>query len=137
MKQWAQHLVLMFPLWLGDMPALMKAFLEQVARPGLAGPVRAEGAMPPRIFDLRAEALTDAVESYLAPLEAGLDGLPEVVCSATGAARLRNGNPGEVVLAPDVSFGDLAWASHAGQAIAIGRYQGGMLHPDRVFVAPV
>ena len=102
-----------------------------------AGPFDAEGAMPPRIFDLRAEALTDAVESYLAPLEAGLDGLPEVVCSATGAARLRNGNPGEVVLAPDVSFGDLAWASHAGQAIAIGRYQGGMLHPDRVFVAPV
>ena len=45
---WAQHLVLMFPLWLGDMPALMKAFLEQVARPGLAGAVRAEGAMPPK-----------------------------------------------------------------------------------------
>ena len=34
--QWAQHLVLFFPLWLGDMPALLKAFLEQVARPGFA-----------------------------------------------------------------------------------------------------
>lgn len=33
---WAQHLVLFFPLWLGDMPALLKAFLEQVARPGFA-----------------------------------------------------------------------------------------------------
>lgn len=33
---WAQHLVLFFPLWLGDMPALVKAFLEQVARPGFA-----------------------------------------------------------------------------------------------------
>ena len=32
----AQHLVLFFPLWLGDMPALMKGFLEQVARPGFA-----------------------------------------------------------------------------------------------------
>lgn len=33
---WAQHVVLFFPLWLGDMPALLKAFLEQVARPGFA-----------------------------------------------------------------------------------------------------
>ena len=33
---WASHVVLFFPLWLGDMPALLKAFLEQVARPGFA-----------------------------------------------------------------------------------------------------
>lgn len=33
---WAQHLVIVFPLWLGDMPALLKGFLEQVARPGFA-----------------------------------------------------------------------------------------------------
>jgi putative NADPH-quinone reductase len=33
---WASHLVLFFPLWLGDMPALFKGFLEQVARPGFA-----------------------------------------------------------------------------------------------------
>ena len=32
----ASHLVLFFPLWMGDMPALMKGFLEQVARPGFA-----------------------------------------------------------------------------------------------------
>ena len=31
-----QHLVLIFPLWLGGMPALLKGFLEQVARPGFA-----------------------------------------------------------------------------------------------------
>ena len=33
---WAEHLVLFFPLWLGDMPAALKAFLEQVLRPGFA-----------------------------------------------------------------------------------------------------
>lgn len=33
---WAQHIVFFFPLWLGEMPALLKAFLEQVARPGFA-----------------------------------------------------------------------------------------------------
>lgn len=35
---WAQHLVLFFPLWLGDMPALVKGFLEQLLRPGFALP---------------------------------------------------------------------------------------------------
>jgi putative NADPH-quinone reductase len=34
--RWAQHIVFFFPLWLGDMPALLKGFLEQVARPGFA-----------------------------------------------------------------------------------------------------
>ena len=32
----AEHIVLIFPLWLGTMPALLKAFLEQTMRPGLA-----------------------------------------------------------------------------------------------------
>jgi putative NADPH-quinone reductase len=32
----AEHIVLVFPLWLGTMPALVKAFLEQVMRPGIA-----------------------------------------------------------------------------------------------------
>jgi len=41
---WAEHVVIFFPLWLGDMPALLKAFLEQVARPGFA--VAAEGPKP-------------------------------------------------------------------------------------------
>lgn len=34
--RWSQHVVLFFPLWLGTMPALVKAFLEQVLRPGFA-----------------------------------------------------------------------------------------------------
>jgi putative NADPH-quinone reductase len=33
---WAEHIVFFFPLWLGDMPALLKGFLEQVARPDFA-----------------------------------------------------------------------------------------------------
>ncbi len=32
----ADHLVFFYPLWLGDMPALLKAFLEQALRPGAA-----------------------------------------------------------------------------------------------------
>ncbi|NIJ09348.1 putative NADPH-quinone reductase [Sphingomonas vulcanisoli] len=34
--RWADHLVFLYPLWLGDMPALLKGFLEQVMRPGFA-----------------------------------------------------------------------------------------------------
>ncbi len=33
---WANHLVILYPLWMGDMPALLKAFFEQVLRPGFA-----------------------------------------------------------------------------------------------------
>jgi putative NADPH-quinone reductase len=33
---WAEHLVIVFPIWLGTMPALLKAFFEQVLRPGFA-----------------------------------------------------------------------------------------------------
>ncbi len=34
---WCEHLVLFFPLWAGDMPALLKGFLEQVFRPAFTG----------------------------------------------------------------------------------------------------
>ena len=43
---WAQHLVLVYPLWLGEMPALVKAFLEQVMRPGFAFEVGDHGWKP-------------------------------------------------------------------------------------------
>lgn len=33
---WADHIAIFYPLWLGDVPALLKAFLEQVMRPGFA-----------------------------------------------------------------------------------------------------
>ena len=36
--RWAEHLVIFYPLWLGSMPALLKAFLEQTFRPGFALP---------------------------------------------------------------------------------------------------
>lgn len=32
----AEHVVLVYPLWLGTMPAVLKGFLEQVLRPGFA-----------------------------------------------------------------------------------------------------
>jgi putative NADPH-quinone reductase len=34
---WADHLVVCFPLWAGDMPALLKGFFEQTFRPAFSG----------------------------------------------------------------------------------------------------
>lgn len=34
--EWAEHIVFVYPLWLGTMPALLKAWLEQVLRSGFA-----------------------------------------------------------------------------------------------------
>ncbi len=42
--RWAEHLVILYPLWLGSMPALLKAFLEQTFRPGFATPKLNEGS---------------------------------------------------------------------------------------------
>lgn len=39
----ADHLVVIFPLWLGDLPAVLKAFFEQTLRPGFAFTNRASG----------------------------------------------------------------------------------------------
>jgi len=44
--RWAEHLLIVYPLWLGTMPALLKAFFEQVFRPGFG--LRAESARWPR-----------------------------------------------------------------------------------------
>jgi putative NADPH-quinone reductase len=40
---WAEHLVIVFPLWLGTMPALLQGFLEQAFRPGFAFDERRRG----------------------------------------------------------------------------------------------
>ena len=45
---WAEHLVIVFPLWHGTLPALLKGFLEQVLRPGFAFAYAPQGRGFPR-----------------------------------------------------------------------------------------
>ena len=78
-------------------------------------------------------AKSPELDSYLRPLEEGLDDLPELKATADGATRLRHGNPGMVFAASDVEYGDEAWASFGGKAVAVGVYKAGELHPSRVF----
>lgn len=77
-------------------------------------------------------ARTPDLDRWLLPLETALVDLPEVRATPEGAARLRNGNPG-MVIASGVEYGEEAWASHDGRAIAVGIYRAGELHPSRVF----
>ena len=46
----ADHWVLIFPLWCGDMPAIMKGFIERVLQPDLIRRRGTESAMNWRIF---------------------------------------------------------------------------------------
>ncbi|SEV87904.1 tRNA pseudouridine synthase B [Aliiroseovarius sediminilitoris] len=77
-------------------------------------------------------AKTGELDAYLHPLEEGLQDLPELKATDQGATRLRHGNPG-MVITSDVEYGDEAWASHDGKAVAVGIYRAGELHPSRVF----
>ncbi|HEX6266333.1 MAG TPA: NAD(P)H-dependent oxidoreductase [Burkholderiales bacterium] len=47
---WSEHLLMVFPLWLGDMPAVLKAFLEQALRPGFAIDEGQPGKMPKKLL---------------------------------------------------------------------------------------
>lgn len=47
---WADHLVIIYPLWLGAMPALLQGFFEQLLRPGFAFEYRQSGGMAKKLL---------------------------------------------------------------------------------------
>lgn len=96
-----------------------------------SGPFRVEDAIP--LDEVERLARTDALLDHLHPLQAALADLPEVLATPEGAVRLTHGNPGQVI-ASGLPWGAPAWASHQGRAVAVGHYQGGELHPTRVFL---
>ncbi len=95
-----------------------------------SGPFDAEDGIT--LEQLDAGAKSPDLDQHLRPLEEGLADLPELKCTDQGAVRLRNGNPG-MVIASDVEYGEEAWASLNGKAVAVGIYKAGELHPSRVF----
>jgi putative NADPH-quinone reductase len=48
--RWAEHLVIIYPLWLGTLPALLKGFFEQTFRYGFALDAGARDRMPKRLL---------------------------------------------------------------------------------------
>ncbi len=97
-----------------------------------SGPFEASDGIS--IEEIDAKAKSGQLDAYLNPLEIGLEDLPQVTTNQEGATRIRNGNPGIAFAKDDVEYGDECWASLDGQAVAIGRFKGGELHPSKVFV---
>ncbi len=48
--KWADHLVILYPLWHGSMPAVLKGFFEQVFRPGFGAEYQKSGRMPKKLL---------------------------------------------------------------------------------------
>jgi len=97
-----------------------------------------------RIWSGPFEAMTDwdtlltaidegTLDQHLLPLEDGLRDLAEVRCGAEAAARLRHGNPAPVLWS-EADYGEDAWASCQGRAVALGTALGGEFRPARVIV---
>ena len=95
-----------------------------------SGPFEAEDGIS--IDEIDRLAQTPELDAHLHPLEEGLADLPMLPCAPESAARLRNGNPA-MVIASGVDYGEECWAALDGEAVAVGRYKAGELHPSRVF----
>ena len=86
-------------------------------------------------FDRIDREAQDWLETQLLPLEVALEEMPALRATPEGATRIRNGNPGQVT--GTAEFGETVWVSDpATGPICIGRYMGGLVHPDRVFNLP-
>ncbi len=77
------------------------------------------------------EAATER-DALLLPIAAALAELPEIRLDAGQAAAIRNGNAVLLTGARAPLALELAWVSHAGRPLAIGRVSSGTFQPQRV-----
>ncbi|MCZ0961293.1 tRNA pseudouridine(55) synthase TruB [Paracoccus benzoatiresistens] len=93
-----------------------------------SGPFEVSDGVP---FDRIDREAQDWLDGRLLPLETALADLPMLRATPEGAVRIRNGNPGQVT--GSAEWGDLVWVADAKGPVCIGRYQGGLVQPERVF----
>jgi putative NADPH-quinone reductase len=55
--QWAQHLVFVYPLWWGTMPALLKGFIDRIFLPGFAFKYRPNSLLSDKLLSGRSAQL--------------------------------------------------------------------------------
>jgi tRNA pseudouridine55 synthase len=95
-----------------------------------SGPFDAgDGLAPATLDDLTAEGL----EAALLPVAVALEGIPKVEATEAGMVRLKNGNAGQVISPPGLAWGELVQVWRGPDLLALGRYQGGEVAPERVF----
>lgn len=98
-----------------------------------SGPFGTDNLAPVPWDELNIEGAPEDLEWALIALEEGLGQIPEARLTQESAQRLRNGNPAPVSWT-EAAPGDTVWAACDGQAVALGVYLGGQVHPKRVFV---
>lgn len=94
-----------------------------------SGPFDVETAVS--LQTIEALARTPELDAHLRAVEEGLADIPAAQVSQLAAQRLAHGNPAEV-LSTEADYGETAWASHMGRALAIGTYRAGHFYPSRV-----
>ena len=55
--RWAEHLVFVFPIWWGGIPALLKGFLDRILLPGFAFKYRSSSPFPEQLLKGRSADL--------------------------------------------------------------------------------
>lgn len=95
-----------------------------------SGPFTLAGAVT--WAEIEAAGGTEALDSRLLPLEAALVALPECRAPESSVALLRHGGTAPVHAPEGLKWGEEAWASRDGRAVALGLYEGGLLRPTRV-----
>jgi tRNA pseudouridine55 synthase len=96
-----------------------------------SGPFTLEGAVT--WAEIEDSGQGEALDARLLPLEAALVALPECRCPEASVAALRNGAAAPVFPPDGLQWGEEAWASRQGRAIAMGVFESGALRPTRVF----
>lgn len=84
---------------------------------------------------IEALAKTPELDAFILPLELALGDMEQVICPAASIVKMRNGNAAHVI-GSGLAYDQEVWASFEGQAVAVGNYRSGELHPSRVFVRP-
>ena len=83
---WANHIVFVFPLWIGSAPALLRAFLEQTARGAFFARTEGRGIQQRLTGRTARLIVTMGMPAFVYSLGFGAHGLKSIAKSALGFA---------------------------------------------------
>ena len=108
------------------------AYLGALVRTA-SGPFRLEDAVSLETVRAAAEAAPNGLGAMLLPVDAGLGGLPSLVLAAADLARVVRGQAARAATGDHVD-GPIRLMDTDGRLVAIGRWRGATLLPDKVLV---
>ena len=114
---WATHLVFVFPIWWGGIPALMKGFLDRIFLPGFAFKYRAGKTFPDKLLQGRTAHLLVTLDTPPVVLPLGLShaGHSPDACDYAGVLRHQANQDLDVRAGPGVYTGAAGEVAEAGR----------------------